>query len=51
MHILCTNYLCNVLQGKKLFDAAGSGNLTQVVAALNTGADIHWKDKVRTLLL
>eukprot|EP01036_Dinobryon_divergens_P025348 gene25347-33885_t len=32
-------------QGKKLFDAAGSGNLTQVVAALNKGADIHWKDK------
>jgi hypothetical protein len=30
-------------QGRQLFEAAGSGNLTGVVAALEKGADVNWK--------
>ena len=37
-------YVC-VLQGSDLFDAAERGNLPEVLAALDSGADLNWKNK------
>lgn len=37
-------YVC-VLQGSDLFDAAERGNLTEVLAALDAGVDLNWKNK------
>eukprot|EP01036_Dinobryon_divergens_P031629 gene31629-41062_t len=33
-----------LIQGQKLFDAAERGNMTDVVAALDAGADVNWKN-------